>query len=647
VHWRTSPFALAAAVAVLYAYGYVAGSLLVDRRDDRASLTWAIIRLVAGLLLTTLSFFLCLVLSLPWFLGPAGVLAAAVWRRRAHAFLPPRPRLTFGWDAAAGGVLGAVMLAPIVISAARMAPGEFAPVFFNVDSAYFLEQVQSLARTDTYPPPSLSNAGFSRAYHFATHGFAALISRTSGLAPHQSLFAIVLPLLAVAVLAAAAAAARVLSPQVPRVISIPLLLIPVPSFWYSFWNAIGPDVRNALSTRTLAPLDAVTQNYELWGPASIVGQNVGAHFLVLASLAALAAAPTRGWRLPVFLIGTGVLIKTSTGVALLAGFFLVELWRAVTARRVRPSAPAVAVVALFAATYLLFWTLPSVPQEFAIEPAWLFHLARIRERGGLIGLAADVLWLLLPAALVALARGGDPERRSVPLLLFGLAPFIVVNLTRSLDVRPGGGGASDDWLQVLLPVPFVLHAFVLSLAGARWHRLGGTIKTAFVVLMALTIVPPVFVAGRYSRLLIEDPEEGHEYVDNRAIAEALAAIPRDTALVVTNDLRHPAQNFGRDNRQMQIPALFGHQAFAVNYAYEVFEFSRSRQALQPLLQAEAWSPAIDEAARVHGWTHLLIHKDYVHPRPVPLERVFENQRYAVYRFEAAPATGPARPSAGP
>ena len=83
---------------------------------------------------------------------------------------------------------------------------------------------------------------------------------------------------------------------------------------------------------------------------------------------------------------------------------------------------------------------------------------------------------------------------------------------------------------------------------------------------------------------------------------------------------------------MQIPALFGHQAFAVNYAYEVFAFSRERHALQPLLQAEQWSDAIDEAARRYGWTHLLIRRDYAHPASIPLERIFGSELYEVYRF---------------
>jgi hypothetical protein len=410
------------------------------------------------------------------------------------------------------------------------------------------------------------------------------------------------------------------------------LIISVPSLWYSFWDYVGPRLWLTASTLAVAPVDAVAENYELWGVASIVGQNVGAHFLVLAAIAALAAAPSRGWRLPIFLIGSAFIVKTSAGIALLAGLLLAQAHRAAVARRVQPLIPALAAGVVFLAMYVVFWITPPVPSEFRTELFPLFHLKGVAGRNGLLGLSADLVWVFLPVLIVLAARISDPEKRSAPLLLFAVAPFIVVNLTRAIDIRPGGGGATDDWIQILLPAPFVLHAFVLSFVGQRWARLGTGWRAAVVFVMGLAVVPAVFVAGRYSRVLIRDPENGHEFVQNRSIAEALAAIPTSGAIIVTNDLRYPAQRFNRNNRQMQIPALFGHQAFAVNYAYESFEFSSGRRELQKLLQSEEWSDALEQAVRAHHWTHLLIRKDYVHPAPIPLERVFDNESYAVYRF---------------
>jgi hypothetical protein len=312
---------------------------------------------------------------------------------------------------------------------------------------------------------------------------------------------------------------------------------------------------------------------------------------------------------------------------------LSQAYRAAVARRFEPLVPAAAAAVLFAATYVAFWVAPPVQAEYATEFFPLFHLKSVAAREG-VWLAFDLIWMLLPALLVlGPSRLTEPQTGSLPLLLFGLAPFFVVNLTRTIDVRPGGLGVTEDWIQILLPVPWLLHAFVLSFVGQRWTRLGARLRAAVIVVVSLSVVPAAFVAGRYSLVLIREPENGHEFADNRSIAAALAAIPRVGTVVVTNDLRYPAQGFARTNRQLQIPALFGHQAFAVNYQYEIFGFSRERRELQSMLQASDWSDAIERAARKYHWTHLLVRKDYMHPRPIPLEQIFENDSYSVYRFK--------------
>jgi hypothetical protein len=332
-----------------------------------------------------------------------------------------------------------------------------------------------------------------------------------------------------------------------------------------------------------------------------------------------------------FLIGSAILVKTPAGLALVAGFVLAEAWRAVIAKRLWPSPQALMVGAVFMATLVPFFLVGS-ESSFRVRLFPLYHLRGIVSAGSLVGFVVDVLWLVLPALVVLTARIKDPERRSAPLLLIGLASILIVNTTRLEHIAETGGGAGDDWLQILHSTPFLLHAFVLSLASRRWSRLGRQRRAAVLVTVALAIVPVTAAAARYSLMLLRSPESGHEFVDNRSLAEALAVIPTNGTIIVTNDLRYPAQNFSRDDRQMQIPAIFGHQAFAVNYAYEVVPSSEERRGLQKLLQQAEWSDAIPEAARTYHWTHLVIRKDYAHPDPIPLERIFENQFYAVFRF---------------
>ena len=55
-------------------------------------------------------------------------------------------------------------------------------------------------------------------------------------------------------------------------------------------------------------------------------------------------------------------------------------------------------------------------------------------------------------------------------------------------------------------------------------------------------------------VVIVEPNRGHEYVDNRMVADALDQIPLDGTLSATNDLRYPADDFRRSNRQFQLAA---------------------------------------------------------------------------------------------
>jgi hypothetical protein len=616
------------ALLIVYAWGYVAGSLLLRRVDGEFGPAWAIVRTIAGLLLTTISFLLSLVLSLPWFLGPAAVLVAAVWVRGPAAFAWPHGGLKFRWDGAGAAIAAAVLLSPIAITFFYMAPGSFPPVFYNIDTAYFLEKVHGLTAAISYPPESLSNVGVRRTYHYGTQAMAALISRSSGLLPHHSLFLIVLPLLTGGMVTAAVLVARYVAPALPRSVAVPLLLLSTPSLASTFWGTFGPQLWTAVLSRNFS-IAALLGDYRVWGILSNEGQNIGGDFLTLSSIAALAAAPLWGWTLGAFLVGAAILVKTPVGIALIAGFVLAEAWRALVARRLPLSPQMLAAVGVFFATFVAFFVV-RLESNFRVELFPFFHVLDIVERGNVPGVALDVLWLFLPVIIVMSAGITDPQKRSAPLLLMGLAPVLVVNSTRMDNIIAGGGGTGGDWLQILHPVPFLLHAFALSIASCRWDRLGPRRRVATLLAIVLATVPVAVAAARYSVLLLSNPESGSEYADNRSLAEALAVIPTEGTIVVTNDLRYPAQNFTRDYRQMQIPALFGHQAFAVNYAHEAVE---ERRPLQNLLQQTTWTDAIGEAAAAHHWTHLVIRKDYVYPVPIPLERVFENASYAVFRFQ--------------
>ncbi len=638
---RAALVASIAALLLVYLAGYVTGSLLVRPTADR-TLSFALVRTVAGLFLSATALLLSLRLTLPWFVVPLAVFLLAVALGRGSAFTPPHMQMRLAPDsqitslvhAAMTGIVAVLLFAPIVISAFRMAPGTFPPVFYNVDVPYFLEKVHALIGADAYPPGSLSVLGGQRPYHFGLHAVAALIAQGSGMYPHHALFLVVVPLLAAGTVAAALVFVRGLGSPLPLVIGASLVLVSVPTLWYDFWLVVVPRLREAWAEGSLDAVWALTTGWEMWGTTSNI-QNLGSHFIALAGVATMITASRTGWTLPVFLFGSAFLFKSPAGIALLAGLGLAQAARVLGERTLAPLAPVAGAALVFGGVYATFWLLPGLPAELTAIWSPLFHVAYVSSHGGLGWFAADLAWLLLPALVVVTIRPPVTDTRSLQLLAFALAPFVVVNSLRLVDLRRDYGISSmneDDWRQVVMPVPVLLHACVVSLLAARWAALRTSMRAIVACLVALSVGPPALVAARYASVLLTTPTRGHEYADNGALGAALAVIPVEGTLVVTNDLRYPADDFDRDNLQMQIPALFGHQAFAVNYFYEAYPFSPERQRLQRLLQGPDWTPAINDAAREHGWTHLLVRNDVVHPQPNPLERVFDNGIYSVYTF---------------
>ena len=55
--------------------------------------------------------------------------------------------------------------------------------------------------------------------------------------------------------------------------------------------------------------------------------------------------------------------------------------------------------------------------------------------------------------------------------------------------------------------------------------------------------------------------------DNTQLAEVLGCVPLDNSVVITNDLRYPADNYKRVNRQMQLSSLFGHTFYNAELTY--------------------------------------------------------------------------------
>jgi predicted N-acyltransferase len=136
--------------------------------------------------------------------------------------------------------------------------------------------------------------------------------------------------------------------------------------------------------------------------------------------------------------------------------------------------------------------------------------------------------------------------------------------------------------------------------------------------------------------LCSNKSKAHEYCDNRSIAEAIKHIPVINSILVTNDLRYPAEGYQRDNKQFQLSAIYGNQCLASSKYFitkETEAVFKEGLEIKRMLGQDKWNDSLNHFFSKYSITHVLIHKQYFHPSEMPLTRLFDNANFAVYKVE--------------
>ncbi|HFD16557.1 MAG TPA: hypothetical protein ENJ38_09670, partial [Rhodospirillales bacterium] len=437
------------AVALLTAAATV--GLVPWPRREPVGVSGVVIAAALGLLGFSLADLAARLLTLPPEAGPllVGGAGAAVtlWRlrRRDLRLRPPSGEGSGGgrWS----GVLVLLYLAPLLAAGLRMGTGPWPAMFFNVDTAHYMTQVQALLRSDALPPPSLNNLGYAVPYHYGVQTAVALLSRLSGLPPHTAAFLVVMPLMGAGIAAAAwrfAEAGR-RTGGVPHALLLALLLFPLVLFKGGLLRriAVWADPDPAVFADKLF-------HGLLTGIYPMMSQLAG-FFLALLLLYVLLWWPRRrGEVMAVLLVGAVSWFKPSYLVPLGSVFGAVALWRAYRGRSLRPLlAPALALAVALAVRQVTF------PES---RVAIVVGLAALEENGKLL---LGVLELALVYGLVALLLAGLGRAVPWPVAAGVAVPFLlssflgVANL--DLDGRPV---LTKDFAQTLQLAPIFMAAML-------------------------------------------------------------------------------------------------------------------------------------------------------------------------------------------
>lgn len=557
---------------------------------------------------------------------PAGAVTAIGLRRRGL------PRGWLGGLRERGPSLALALLfaAPVLLAGARMGVGDWPPVFFNADTGLYLTHVHELLADEGYPPASLFNVGEHFRYHYGTQNTAAVLARLSGAAPHRVLFLVIGPLLVLGCAAAAwRIAERAARSGVPHALVMLIALFFVEYPLGRMAERFLRDLDEGWGAALGAAVGALGSSQIFRGGYPLLSRHQALFFTLVTVYVLFFAERRRSAWLAVFSIGLLPLFKPAyfIGTGALAG-----LWALAVAHRTR----ALGVLAIPATALALGGALtatnvnPTATLVFswrALAENWSKELTF-----GAHALLAAVIATRIPRDAVAAAAGERP--RWVPwaasLVTLALAAVLV---TEFIDYRQQRARHWDA-AQMLYPSATFLAAAVILRLTAAWGRLDAAGRRRLAsILIGITALPLGYQLASCGFVLLR-PERWHEYADNRPIGRALREIPVAGSVIATNDLRYPANGFRRDGFQMQIPALFGHQAYACNPRYEQFPDALRRIEKQRMLNGGVWGAEHDAAAAAEGWTHVLIHKPAPAVAGIPGRVLHDGPRYRVHELAA-------------
>jgi hypothetical protein len=234
-------------------------------------------------------------------------------------------------------------------------------------------------------------------------------------------------------------------------------------------------------------------------------------------------------------------------------------------------------------------------------------------------------------------RNGPAAGSDEPVV-FLVAAAVIVALPILLPVTytdpEGNSQTSLQTLQWLVPARWIVAIAVTLAIGKYYAPLMRWRKVVFCSVVIALFSFPVIGKVRDGIFTVLSPASWHEFADNTRMIRALAPIPVQRAMIVTNDLRYPANNYARDHRQLQIASLFGHQAYGAGTRLDHARDGSLRVQEQELLRQPNWTESLSSIACRRGWTHILIRREAPHVQSVPGHKIYEDDQYTT--FELAP-----------
>jgi len=501
-----------------------------------------------------------------------------------------------------------VPYAPSFVAVVRMLGSEFPKSFYSVDTPYHLSQVFSLLHGTGYPPASLNNLGAVFNYHYGSQLLSASISTSTGILAHNS-YLLITPI----VFLFSALCGLVILGSVQNSWQKKLILLFPLLCELSFLGF------NGSSLSYITSIEGIRGGFP---HISITAATCLILFLLICFELSTKSVITFG---AILFIPALIVLFKSPFIFSVVGFVVGYIVRLALLRELRWKHFA---IACFSALLTLI-TIPLVSMGAnSFEFRGLF--------GGLrLSFITTTQWLIVIFVPFGLLTYGRFRAACIDVFPHILACFIPVSLYLSYFLKIDGT-IDNNLYQVTFPC-----SLIAFFALFRSINVGDitTIysRTATVLFIAGACLPMIINRAHNLVSVINQPIAWHEYVDNQKLGECLKVVPVQGSILVTNDLRYPAENFARANLQMQIPALFGHQMFAGNLPYEKRflnpEYFRAQEVL-----VSGTVDTIVRNAKLFGWTHVVLFKR-TSSVELPLKVICENSEVQIIKFPSESVRG--------
>lgn len=566
-----------------------------------------------------------------------------IFRKQFNFLFPNHP---FNCDFAFYVMVSLVFFAPYILQLIRMGDGEYPRMYYNVDSSYYLAQIQALIQSATFPIKSLSNLDVEISlYHYGAQAAVGLISEVSSIPAFKVMFWVVYPLIYVGIISLYVMISnknknsKYFFVFILFFITLPinnLVIYSIRSLYYMN-SEILSYIRDLVFQNGFQILLFSTQFaiflflflfYCIFYSDSKKGST---QFSIVIALVALGF-----FKLP-WLVGVGLgyagfaayrlvfreYIYFSCGVVALALLTVLYLLTALS-----PSSDSMFPIISFGS---YFSALGSWPFGKYIDDSSMKIVMGVIEYFGkyIPYLAALGYIIYVMKKPVGALSGLKPLILAIPtLVLFNIVGMKIFNPIDSKWIMHNDVKQFLDYTNILIQISFSIVLFRnLPKLSTRISVFNFTVLTFVNCVYIVHFIEDESYSGKF--------KNGGEYANNRSIAEVLKEIPLGSSVIVTNDFAYPAENHARKLNQFQIPAILGHQCFACSFDnyYEQYPDSNNRYEVQKkLFLREDWDKNVPAIAKKYKWTHLLLSKRVSYPQAVELNKLSENKEYVLYEF---------------